>query len=210
MIGWWKIPPPYFNKRKKGMKKMNRIQVLPKWIFPDTIPSVYDTTSGSHVEMCAKVYGAMRNLQIDYEKFVSELNQTIEDFKSGQIKEHDCFINRMTKVIHDYLDYLDAKVRTQDKEIAEAVKYMKDNIGQSVTEIIGQMHESGEFDEAVLNAIENFGSRVINLETKMLNQETKANDFENRIISLETNKVQTIYNADMEELNFINVTGGAN
>lgn len=189
---------------------MNKITLLPYWQLPDTIPSVYDTQSGSYQEMVAKVYGAMRTLQMECNVFIEEINKLITNFITSSEEDQECFENRMTKVIHDYLDYLDSKVQAQDKVIAEAVSFMKTNLSESIRTLIAEMHASGEFDEAVLNAIENFGSRVISLEAKMLNQETKANDFENRIMSLETNRVETTYDADMEELKIVNVIGGAN
>ncbi len=172
---------------------MNKITLLPYWQLPDTIPSVYDAQSGSYQEMVAKVYGAMRTLQMECNVFIEEINKLITNFITSSEEDQECFENRMTKVIHDYLDYLESKVQSQDKVIAEAVSFMKTNLSESIRTLIAEMHESGEFDEAVLNAIENFGSRVINLETSMINQETKTNNLEERVIILETNKVSYEY-----------------
>ena len=61
---------------------MKKITLLPHWQLPDAIPSVYDMQSGSYQEMVAKVYGAMRELQLSYESFVTEINQKITDFNN--------------------------------------------------------------------------------------------------------------------------------
>lgn len=132
-----------------------RIKLLPLWCITNTRPAFYDVESDTAVEMVGKVYDAMRELQTDYNKYVTEINQTITDFINGTIEDQECFEKRMTKVIHDYLDYLDTKLGTQDKVIADAVAYMKTNLKTSVTEVIEQMKESGELDEAILGAFDN-------------------------------------------------------
>lgn len=172
---------------------MKKITLLPKWVLPDTIPSVYDTASGSWIEMASKLYGAMRTLQTEYNSFVDEANKIITEFISGVEADQECFEKRMTKVIHDYLDYLESRVQAQDKVIAEAVSYMKTNLSESITQLIAEMHESGEFDEAVLNAINNIGSRVSELEMFKIEQTEKVSGLETRIISLENKHNSTEY-----------------
>lgn len=203
---------------------MSKVTLLPYWQLPDSIPSVYDVQSGSYQEMVAKVYGAMRTLQTEYNSFVDETNKIITDFINSVNKDQEEFECRMTKVIHDYLDYLDTKVKNQDKVIADAVAYMKENISQSITTIIAEMKESGELDEAVLNAIDGIGARVTtlettveeqtnmssNLETRVTTLETtmeeqtnKSNNLETRVITLENTKTYLSYDETKKELNLI-------
>lgn len=171
----------------------NRIPQLPHWCIADKFPAFYDTESITAIEQTAKLYATMQKLIEDYNKFVTEVNTTIETFINDSNADQEEFECRMTKVIHDYLDYLDTKLKNQDKIIADAVSYMKENLKTSITELIAQMHESGEFDEAVLNAIDNMGARIVTLETK-------ANEFETRIVTLETNKPTTEYDAGIKKL----------
>ena len=177
-----------------------RIKLLPLWCITNTRPAFYDVESDTAVEMTGKVYAAMRELQTDYNKYVTEINKTITDFINGTIEDQECFEKRMTKVIHDYLDYLDTKVANQDKVIAEAVAFMKTNLKTSITELITQMHESGEFDEAVLNAIDNIGSRVNILEANVDDIKETNSDHETRIINLEANKLITEYKESDKKL----------
>ena len=77
---------------------------------------------------------------------------------------------------------------------------MKTNLSESIRTLIAEMHESGEFDEAVLNAIENFGSRVVNLETTQNNQKAKINNLETRLISVESRYLSSEYDIENKKL----------
>lgn len=189
---------------------MNKITLLPHWCLTGGRQAFYDTESGDAIEQTARVYAAMRDLQSEYNKMVDELNKTITNFIETQTIDRECFEKRITKTIHDYLDYLDTKVKNQDKVVADAVDFMKTNLSESITTLIGEMKESGELDEAVLNAIDGIGSRVLTLETTMNIQETKINSIETKVLSLESNRVEGIYNEEMEEISFINMLGGVN
>lgn len=125
---------------------MGRLNILPVFKFPDTIPSVYDRESKTCIEMTAKVYNAMRELQLDYEKFIN-----------GTIEYQNEFKNRMVKIIHDYIHSIDMKIDS-------AYAYMRTNLKTSLTELIYEMNENGELDEVILNAINNIGSRISILE----------------------------------------------
>lgn len=179
---------------------MGRISILPNWVMRDTLPSAYDVTSGSWIEMASKLYGAIKTLQSETNVYIEEIDKVINDFIESKNKDQKCFEERMTKVIHDYIDYLDSKVANQDKVIAEAVAFMKTNLKNSITELIEQMHESGEFDEAVLNAIDNIGERVTTLETTVVEHSTTIEDIITRLISLENNHLTTEYIAENKKL----------
>lgn len=132
---------------------MGRLNILPVFKFPDTIPSVYDKESRTCIEMTAKVYNAMRELQLDYDKFITGT----EEYQ----KEFEC---RIVKIMHDYIHSIDMKLDVQSAEVKNAVEFMTTNISSSITEVIRTMNENGELSEAVLNAIDNIGSRVSTLE----------------------------------------------
>lgn len=65
---------------------MSRIPLLPLWVLP-SVTSVYDLESSTVSEMVPKVYGAMRNLIEDYNKFAEEINQTILTFTGSSNEE---------------------------------------------------------------------------------------------------------------------------
>lgn len=60
---------------------------LPKWVIPSSFPSVYDTESATVIEQTAKLYGAMRELIEDYNKFVDGINEEIRTFTGSSNEE---------------------------------------------------------------------------------------------------------------------------
>ena len=56
---------------------MRKLTLLPDWIFTNPRPSIYDTDSGTAIEMVAKVYGAMKDLQENYNLFTEEINKHV-------------------------------------------------------------------------------------------------------------------------------------
>ena len=160
-----------------------RINLLPLWLLPNTKPAFYDIESDTAIEMVGKVYNAMRELQTDYNKFVLETNQTIADFILGINTDQDEFEQKIVKLVHDYIIMLDSKIAHQDRKIDETIVYIKENLQTAITEVISEMKETGEFDEAVLNALNNIETRITNLEntkvTLTYNEEDKGLYFSN-------------------------------
>lgn len=132
---------------------MGRLNILPVFKFPDTIPSVYDRESKTCIEMTAKVYNAMRELQLDYDKFITGTEEYQKEFES-----------RIVKIMHDYIHSIDMKIDKQNLSIANAVEYMTTNLSQSITELLTEMKSNGELDTAITNAFDNMGNRVSTLE----------------------------------------------
>lgn len=159
---------------------MNKVIVLPRWVLPDTLPSVYDTTSGTCIEMTAKVYGATRELQINYNSFIEEVETKINEYLNEHSIDYESFTKSINKIVHNYIKMLDEKVKLQDLKINDSVVYIKENLMAAITNAIEEMLESGVFDEATLNAIDNIGSRVVALENN-------SNEHEERISTLEEN-----------------------
>lgn len=180
---------------------MSRINLLPKWVLPDTIPSVYDCTSGSWVEMAAKLYGAMRELQTDYNSFVDELNETITDYTNSTTKDQEEFKNHITTIMHNYIMKIDEKIKLQDLTIANAIKYMKDNLSSSISSLLAEMKEMGELDDVIIQSISNIETSISeindNIATNTDNIATNTNDIinlQNDVTDLQNNKTE--YNYD--------------
>lgn len=69
---------------------MSRMPILPVWVLPPTLPSFYEAEGMTALESAAKVYGAMREMITDYNKFVEEINEQIRilnDSTSTEIQE---------------------------------------------------------------------------------------------------------------------------
>lgn len=121
---------------------MSRINVLPNWMLPDSIPSVYDTQSGSFQEMVAKVYGAMRELQLDYKSFVNEINKSITEFTESTDQDQEKFKENIIKIIHDYIKMIDEKIKMQDLKIEK-------ELAGAIEELLNELVKSGELENII-------------------------------------------------------------
>lgn len=140
---------------------------LPHWTLTQKRPSIYDTESATAVEQTAKVYGAMQELIDEYNDFVDKLNAEIEAFETSTNQDIECFKTTMTELQTNFIECIDTKIAKQDKEIADAVSFMKDNLGQYVVQVIDEMKTNGELSEAIMNAFNNMELRVSAIETKL-------------------------------------------
>lgn len=143
---------------------MYRIKPLPNWCLTGTRPAFYDTESADTIEQTAKLYGVIQELVNDYNKYVDEINKTINDFITGITKDQEEFKNSINKIMHDYIAMIDEKIKLQDLKIDETIDFMKTNLSSSITSLLTEMKTNGELDEAILNAIDNIGTRVNTLE----------------------------------------------
>lgn len=144
------------------------IKVLPLWALTDRYPAFYDSESGTAIEQTAKVYAAMRELQEDYNSMVSELNLKIEEYENATSKDNQEFQAEITKIVHDYLKMLDTKIKLQDlqldeqdKKINETIVYIKENLSTSVQTILDEMKANNEFNEVVLNTLEDLTNTTL-------------------------------------------------
>ena len=128
---------------------MGKLNILPILKFPNH----YDNKSLNCTEMTVKVYNAMRDLQIEYEKYMH-----------GEIKFQEDFKHRIVKIMNDYIKSIDMKMDNQNLEVANAVEYMTTNLNQSITELLTEMKNNGELDEVILNSFNNINNRLITLE----------------------------------------------
>lgn len=169
-----------------------RLIKLPPWNLTNKLPAFHDVESASSVQMTAKLYDYMKAFGLDYEKFVEEINTAITEYNTDMETDQKCFEEKITKTIHDYIHIIDTKLAHQDREIEEAISYIKENLEVGITSILEQMKESGELTTAITNAFDELGTRVTELELDITEINTNlgtANqniyNNENRIISLE-------------------------
>lgn len=123
---------------------MHKVTLLKRWILPGTRPSVYDTESGTALEMVARLHGEMETLQKTYNEFVDDVNKTITEFINDTEADMECFKAHIDEVMHNYIEMIDEKIKLQDSVIDNAVKYMKDNLSETAVNIITEMSKTGE------------------------------------------------------------------
>lgn len=147
---------------------MKRIPQLPHWCLTDLHPAFYDTESLTVVDQTAKLYGKMSELIDDYNNFANEVNKTIIDFVTGVNTDQEEFEKSINELVHNYIILIDSKIAHQDRVIEENITYIRNNISDGITQIINEMKENGEFDDAITEAFDSLSSRVEVLENKEL------------------------------------------
>lgn len=172
---------------------MQRIPQLPPWNLTNPLPAFHDYESLSAIDQTARLYGAMRGLIDDYNKFANSVNETIINYHNDLNADQEQFKNEINQLVHDYIIALDAKIAHQDRVIEENITYIKENLSTAVEDVITQMQESGELAEAIGDSFNALGERIQTLEAGVAelnnfkaNAETRFQTLETKTAGLET------------------------
>ena len=125
------------------------IKPLPHWVLTDAFPAVYDTQSVTAISMVARLYGKIEELVADYNEFVDDVNRYVEEFERGMIKDFEEFKSCVMDTMSDYIKTIDMKIVQQDKSIADAIQYMKDNIVATTTQLFNEALANGDITAAL-------------------------------------------------------------
>lgn len=185
-----------------------RLNNLPNWCIPDSSPAFYDTDSKSVLDQTAKLYGIIKKLVADYNEYAKELDKGMDDLETEVKRLQTELEERITKLIHDYIVALDAKVDHQDRVIEENITYIKNNIGSEVTRIIDEMKESGELEVIIADSLDSINTRLNEIETNISTIQTnlsalipKVNTNETKITALQTqvNNLEVVSNYNIND-----------
>ena len=166
---------------------------LPKWCITDKFPALYDTESATAIEMTAKVYGAMNELIDDYNAWVDKINAQIEAFENAVEKDYEVFKVAMRQEFQDFINVVDLKMKEQDKEIADAVDYMKTNLRISIKEMIAGLRVTGELNADILAVFDDFAKQISDEATARQNAD---NDLQTAIDNEATARQNAIKNVN--------------
>ena len=172
---------------------------LPKWCITDTMPGFYDMESATAIEQTAKLYKAMNDLVDEYNTFADSTNKIIEDFINGTNSDYELFKLEMAQKFEEFIGVVELKLGAQDKEIQDAINYMKSNIEPTIQKLIKDMNEAGELDEDILNAFDELKEYIENVEIK-----TNVTDEHMTLTLVNTTNIEKEliedYNSETEEL----------
>lgn len=112
------------------------MEYLPKWVLTNRFPSVYDSESATCIEQTARLYGAMQSLIEEYNQFAENVNSVIDTFVDNSETDQAQFKAEITKIMHNYIQSIDIKIN-------DAINYMKTNIEDTTSKIVGEGIESG-------------------------------------------------------------------
>lgn len=132
------------------------IKLLPHWCLTDEHPAFYDTESKTAIQMVARLYGKMEELITDYNNFIDDINDAIQDFESSINQDFSTFQETINGIVNDFIIEINGKIADQNLEIstfegivngkiadqdlviADAVNYMKTNLNEIVTQLFTQ------------------------------------------------------------------------
>lgn len=151
--------------------RCGRITPLPHWVLTNYQSAFYDSESGTVLQAMARIYPKIEELITDYNNYVKQIDNIINEFQKGIIKDFECFKNCITKTMTEYIESIDTKMsvqdsviadkfneidetlenkfQEQDSNIANAIQYMKDNIVATATTIINQAIENGDLNVGI-------------------------------------------------------------
>ena len=109
---------------------------LPHWCVNDKFPAFLDTESATAIEQTAKVYGAMQTMIDEYNKFVENVNASLEEFEKGMKTDYDEFTVSLRQEFQDFID-------TVDLRLSEAETYMKNNIVNVTEQMVSEAIKNG-------------------------------------------------------------------
>lgn len=78
------------------------MQRLPNWTFPFSLPSALDTESLTPIEMNARMYGAMKDLIDEHNKWVNDVNRQLAEFEKAEEQKRNDYEEKLAKLYFDY------------------------------------------------------------------------------------------------------------
>ena len=129
---------------------MIRFKPLPQIALTNLQPAFYDVESVTAVEMVSKLYSYLQDLVNDYNAFVTEINNEINAFEDDINYKTDDFINCVKNLMDQYIQSIDIRISLQNKTIADAVDYMKENLENEVETLFTTALSNGDITANLL------------------------------------------------------------
>lgn len=144
-----------------------RIELLPKWIFPDSSPAFYDTESVTVTQSIAKLYPKINELISDYNKFAEEWNQKIGDFEFSTIEELNLFKVSLRQEFQDFIDVINVKVKLLEETLSSETTSDESIINDlnSIVERLEELEANSDGGSAKLYKHRVYISTIYNEET---------------------------------------------
>lgn len=112
---------------------------LPRWAISDTFPAFHDVESLSAIEMTARLYGAMNEMVKEYNKFVEDLEIFVNEHEQKTDAQLEDIQTAIAQKFKDFIDIIELKVKNQDREIQNGIRFMKSNIIETTQQMLEEM-----------------------------------------------------------------------
>lgn len=121
---------------------MRIIKKLPHWVISNPSPSFFETEGGTVLEQTGVMYKKVQELIDNYNSFVDEVNNKIDEFIANTLADQEVFEISINQMIHDFTELVETELKSQDTEIKNAIDYMKTHIDNSVNDILLNLFET--------------------------------------------------------------------
>ena len=136
------------------------IERLPHWHLANKCPAFLETESLTAIEMVSHLYGKTNELVDDYNKFVDSVNAHIEAFEESTEKNYEAFTIGIRQEFQDFIDVVELKIANQNKEIDDAITYMKRNLNATVTALVEKALADGAFAIGIVYNDESYSLNI--------------------------------------------------
>lgn len=179
------------------------IKPLPSWVLVNRFPAFYDSDSLTATEQTARVYAKVQELVDSYNKYVEQINSELMELDSETDKELNCVIKSIMNLTSDYIATVDLKLAHMDRKLDENYLAFTDHVLQTISDMIVQLKESGELDQAILLAVGDLETQFTNISAEWDSMKTAITasmtslraDYENTKTAMQTEYSQ--YKGDM-------------
>lgn len=154
---------------------MIRLKPLPPIALTNLQPAFYDVESVTAIQMVSKLYAYLQEMVNDYNAFVNEVNNEIENFEHDINYNFEEFKSCVQSLMSEYIESIDIKIGLQDKEIADAIDYMKNNIVETATELFEQAIITGTIRANLVNTY-NSQTEELTIDLDLIEEEGENNE----------------------------------
>ena len=125
--------------------------------------------------MVSKLYAYLQEMVNDYNAFVTEVNNEIENFEHDINYNVEEFKSCVRNLMDEYIESIDIRMSLQDKEIADAIDYMKNNIFETAREIFEQAVISGTIRANLVNTYDS-ETEELTIDLELIEEEGENNE----------------------------------
>lgn len=173
---------------------------LPYWCLTDKLPAFYDTESATAIEQTAKVYGAMQTLVDEYNSFAETVNNSIEEFESGAVKDFEAFTVGIRQEFQDFIDVVNQSIQSMNVAIANQNSLIDERFATQDRRILNALHSSQTtLAEAISDFEKTMNSNFAAQDSKISDSIASINNSFNEFTET-TNAAIAAQNSNIEEI----------
>ena len=132
------------------------MQLLPKWILTNPLPSLYDAEAGSASAMAKAAYEAVNGIITEYNSFVDSANKKIEEFTGTTKEEYQLFAVALRQEFQDFIDVISLRYKEQNA----VIKGFEDGIDGRFAAVDSAINE---VEEAIAGKFAELDSIIANI-----------------------------------------------